>query len=241
VQALKLTIAVLRDTATQLKAQLEVERDRSAATQKRTAQLLEQLAKTQKVAQEALDQFMAEAARVRKHEEAAAELVRARDLEARALREKLGAEVARLRDRAADAERMKAQAVQAQVEAELLRARNKAREERVRELEKKLAQQQLKGPVKNPAPGGKNPPAAAVEGTIKRVDAASNLLVLSLGSDAGLAKGHTLEVYRLQPTPKYLGTIRVVEVTPTEAVAQFVGRPAASPEAGDTVANKIQP
>jgi hypothetical protein len=90
------------------------------------------------------------------------------------------------------------------------------------------------------SPAGTNPPAADVEGQVKAVDEKSGLVTITIGSDAGLAKGNTLEVFRLQPAPKYLGTIRVIEVTPHEAVAQPMSRLAAPLQPGDRAASKLQ-
>jgi hypothetical protein len=66
----------------------------------------------------------------------------------------------------------------------------------------------------------KNPPLEDVKGTILEVDANSGLVSISLGEDAGLQVGNTLEVYRLSPRPKYLGTLRLVEVKAKQAVAK---------------------
>jgi alanyl-tRNA synthetase len=87
-----------------------------------------------------------------------------------------------------------------------------------------------------------NPPPENVEGLIDRVDR-SGLLQLTIGSDAGLAKGHTLEAFRLSPIPaqsKYLGTVRIVEVTPNSAVAEPVRRLTDTPKPGDHVASKLR-
>jgi BMFP domain-containing protein YqiC len=94
---------------------------------------------------------------------------------------------------------------------------------------------------RSPAAAGaeKNPPPQDVEGVVKRVDA-SGLLTVSLGSDAGLAKGHTLEVFRLKPEAKYLGVVRVVDTQPKEAVCQPVGRLGGAPQPGDRVAPRIK-
>jgi hypothetical protein len=216
-----------------LQKELAAERDRGAVALRRTQELLEQLNKTQKETQEALARLRDEAARAQKVQEVLADLARARDQEVKALRDKLEAENAKLAQRLKELELLKVQAINAQVEANLLKERNQRLEERIRELEK----ERVREPIK-PMPM-KNPPAENVEGLIKKVDATANLVTISIGSDAGLAKGHTLEVYRLKPSPKYLGTIRVVEVSPTEAVAQFVGKTAAPPEPGDHVASKI--
>jgi hypothetical protein len=68
------------------------------------------------------------------------------------------------------------------------------------------------------------------------------LIKISIGSDAGLTKGHTLEVFRLSAVAtqsKYLGTVRILEVTPNEAVAQPVKPLSDKPIAGDRVASRI--
>jgi hypothetical protein len=87
--------------------------------------------------------------------------------------------------------------------------------------------------------GAKNPPQENVEGLVKNTDPSSGLVTITIGSDAGLAKGQTLEVFRLSPAAKYLGTIRILEVTATQAVGQPTGRMTAPPQAGDRVASYI--
>jgi hypothetical protein len=87
--------------------------------------------------------------------------------------------------------------------------------------------------------GTKNPPTENVEGVVKRVDDNSGLVTISIGSDAGLTKGHTLEVFRLNP-PKYLGTIRLLEVKPTESVGKPTPtRQGDKIQSGDRVASRI--
>jgi hypothetical protein len=91
--------------------------------------------------------------------------------------------------------------------------------------------------------GVKNPPAKDVEGVVKRVDANSGLVTISGGSDAGLVKGNTMEVFRLASVPaqsKYLGRIQVLDTTPTEAVCRPVGRMPGVPQVGDRVASRIK-
>jgi hypothetical protein len=85
----------------------------------------------------------------------------------------------------------------------------------------------------------KNPPAENVEGVITKVDSATGLVVISVGSDAGLQKGHTLEVFRLKPKPKYVGTLRLVEAKPTESVGKMEGKPLEPVQVGDQVASKL--
>src|SRR5262249_28416957 len=87
--------------------------------------------------------------------------------------------------------------------------------------------------------GAKNPPPEQVEGLIKGVDG-EGLVKVSLGSDAGLTKGHTLEVFRLKPKPAYVGTVRILEVTATEAVGRSVGRMRTPPQEGDHVISTLR-
>jgi hypothetical protein len=89
------------------------------------------------------------------------------------------------------------------------------------------------------SPNAPKPPAESMEGLVKSVDP-SGLVKLSLGSDAGLQRGHTLEAYRLNATTqKYLGRVRILEVTPTESVAQPLGRMSSPLQPKDTVASRI--
>lgn len=94
-----------------------------------------------------------------------------------------------------------------------------------------------------PSSGGKNPLEKNVEGLVKNTDSRDGmtLMTLTIGSDAGLAKGHTLELFRINPSSpsksKYLGTIRILETQAKQSVAQAVGRLADTPKAGDRVAS----
>ena len=84
---------------------------------------------------------------------------------------------------------------------------------------------------------GLNPPPDNVEGLVRRAE--GNLVTISIGSDAGLQRGHTLEVFRYGQNPKYIGRIRIVEVTATQAVGQSTGRMTAPMAVGDRVASRI--
>lgn len=118
-------------------------------------------------------------------------------------------------------------AVTAQIQVNSLKERNTNLLAMVQELEKKEKARLASGGL--PGPGGTfvqgpNPPPEQVEGLITRVDRSQGLVALSIGSDSGLQKGHTLEVYRInQNAPeqsKYLGTIKITDVRAKEAVAQ---------------------
>jgi hypothetical protein len=82
-------------------------------------------------------------------------------------------------------------------------------------------------------------PPENVSGEIEEVGADGHVSI-SIGSDAGLLVGHTLNVFRLEPKPMYLGEMRITDVTPHKAVGRLL-----NPEfrkqvkKGDKVANKI--
>jgi RNA polymerase sigma-70 factor (ECF subfamily) len=80
-------------------------------------------------------------------------------------------------------------------------------------------------------------PAEQVEGEVKKVQ--DRLVQLSVGSDAGLREGNLLEVFRLKPAPLYLGQVKVLRVTPHDAVAQEMGRSRGTIQVGDRVASRI--
>jgi hypothetical protein len=117
--------------------------------------------------------------------------------------------------------------IKAEIEARNWKARAVQLEEQVRRLEKELVllRTRLKQPdgpaTTQPA---ENFPTERIEGRVVQVDKESALLKLSVGADAGLTKGHHLHIYRLDPKPeksKYLGTIEILNVRATEAVARL--------------------
>ena len=86
----------------------------------------------------------------------------------------------------------------------------------------------------------KAPPPEDVKGIVKAADAESGLVTISIGSDAGINKGHTLEVYRLKPSPIYVGTMRILDVRPNEAVGKLLANQRRGPvKVGDEVASEI--
>jgi hypothetical protein len=126
----------------------------------------------------------------------------------------------------------------AAIERAAFKQRNTQMLAQLREMAKEI--QALRASGASPtrvASRGKNPPTETVEGLVKSVSA-DGLMTLTIGSDSGLSKGHTLELFRLNPA-KYLGTVRVIETTPKEAVAQPVGRLGGEVQAGDHVASRI--
>ena len=63
-------------------------------------------------------------------------------------------------------------------------------------------------------------------GTVQKVN--DGQVLISIGSDAGIKVGETLEVFRVTPKPTYCGRIKIVAVKPGESVGVVVGK---SPEA----------
>jgi hypothetical protein len=121
-----------------------------------------------------------------------------------------------------------------------LKHRNEVVEGQLEEMSKELIKVKTTGGAGIPgtSEAKKNPPPSDVEGLVLKTDA-SGLISVSIGSDSGVLKGHTLEVFRLQPTPKYLGTIRITDVRPNEAVGKPVSKPLGTIMEGDHVAAKI--
>ena len=123
---------------------------------------------------------------------------------------------------------MKADYVSAKENLSITQRRNEFLLKQIRDLSKTLALEKVKrkesptDAVKVRISGGPNPPSVNIEAKIAQVSKTGNLVQLEVGSDAGLQKGHTLDVIRLATPPQYLGMIRIVEVGPMTAVAQRV-------------------
>lgn len=138
--------------------------------------------------------------------------------------------------------------VKAELDSATLKDQNKqlaaAQTDLLRELQK-VRSSLARGPSAPGArPGGmdrvgsrENPPPENVEGRITKVD--KDLVTVSVGKDSGLVVGNTLQVFRLGPTPKYIGTIRLVEVLNKQAVGRIQGRPSVGPRVNDMVASNI--
>jgi hypothetical protein len=89
---------------------------------------------------------------------------------------------------------------------------------------------------------GSTPRKGAREGEISQVDPKSGLAKLTLGSSDGLVKGQIVHVYRIDrggSTGKYLGTLRIMDASPTQAVAQPVKKTADPLQPGDRVTQDL--
>lgn len=92
-------------------------------------------------------------------------------------------------------------------------------------------------PLASLNPNSKNPPSEKIEGQVTKMDGA--ILQLSVGSDSGLKKNQTLELFRLGPKPVYLGTVRITDVVAKASVAMPVGKLNDVARIGDQVASHI--
>lgn len=126
--------------------------------------------------------------------------------------------------------------------------RNEALLAEITRLQQKIAEVDAgAGGDKKPRdPSQPNPPPVYVKGVIERIDPKDRTLVqITLGTDQGVNVNHTLEVFRFNPQPKYLGTIRIVEAFHHKAIARVVrgnlveGRPPL--QEGDRVASSLTP
>lgn len=135
---------------------------------------------------------------------------------------------------------------QFEVAASSLTARNQSMERQIKDLTEQVESLQvmLNDPTKrlttkSTTVGDVVPVPNDVEGIVKAVGN-DGLVSISIGSDAGLLRGHTLEVFRLKPQPMYLGRMTIKEVSPHEAVGQIIDpkfRKLVQPN--DIVANRI--
>jgi len=88
--------------------------------------------------------------------------------------------------------------------------------------------------------GLESPPT--VEGEVKRVDAQSKKIEITIGSDDGLVPGHELHVYRTKPRAEYLGKIRIQSTDPDQAVGIVISKIQGKRiQEGDHVSSTIRP
>jgi hypothetical protein len=124
-----------------------------------------------------------------------------------------------------DVNKYRTKAIANENTANAFRDRNEQLLKEVQDLGQKLAVA-LAGPgagglptVRNP--NEPNPPSTFVKGKIQKVDA-SGLVQISLGTDQGVNKNNTLEVFRTQPEPKYLGMVRIVDANFNSSVGRLI-------------------
>lgn len=173
--------------------------------------------------------------------QAAQKDVERRQADVEKMRDTLKAETDRNIQLVKDVNELRDRAVGAEIQAKSYRDINDRLEAKMQEMARDMARIRANGGASSTrVAGGKNPPPERVEGLIERSDPRSNLVMLTIGRDAGLSRGHTMEVFRLGANPRYLGTINIIEVTHKSAVGQPLGRLSASAiQRGDHVASRI--
>ncbi len=124
-----------------------------------------------------------------------------------------------------DVNKFRTKAIASEQTANAFRDRNDQLLKEVQDLGQKLAVA-LAGPGSGGLPTVKNanepnPPSTFVKGKIQKVDA-GGLVQISLGTDQGVRKDHTLEVFRTQPEPKYLGMVRIVDANFNSSVGRLI-------------------
>jgi hypothetical protein len=133
----------------------------------------------------------------------------------------------------------KSEAIQARTNLQTALDRNKVLLEKLVERDRQLAAAQGEQAAKanREAP---NPPPDDIKGRVTATDDGTGWITINLGSDSGLTKGNTLEVFRLKPRPTYVGTLRIMDVRPHEAVGKLMGTgPRGRVQKDDEVASKI--
>lgn len=102
----------------------------------------------------------------------------------------------------------------------------------------------LEGAVRGDAAeerGAVGPAPADLQGLVKEVGD-DGLVTITIGSDDGLSKDQTLEVFRLEPKPMYLGVIKIIELKPNQAVGRLVRAAGKEPvQPKDRVAARLSP
>ncbi len=124
----------------------------------------------------------------------------------------------------------------AEVQTKALQFRLKGMQEQMQQMVMDFERERRSTPG---APGGR--PLQNVEGLVNRTDG-DRFVTITIGSDAGIAKGHTLEVFRLTPNvrdSKYLGTVKILEVRPHESVGEVDRTAAGKVRIGDRVGTSI--
>jgi hypothetical protein len=121
----------------------------------------------------------------------------------------------------------------------------KAKDVMIAELSKKGQASTAIGGAGTPKDASyQNQPPVMMKGQIEKVDDTDKTLVkINIGTDSGLRKDHTLEVYRLAPKAEYLGRLLIVDADVRHAIGKLLRQPGIAPptlQPGDEVATKLR-
>jgi predicted phage tail protein len=116
----------------------------------------------------------------------------------------------------------KNQRIAAQIERDTLKGRLNENERELARLQQELENSRdQKLAQASPGEASKAaPPPVDVQGKV--VGVAGGLISINKGSDHGIAKAHTMEIYRLSPKAEWVARIRIIQVSDHEAVGQIV-------------------
>jgi hypothetical protein len=85
-----------------------------------------------------------------------------------------------------------------------------------------------------------NFPSGEVNGDVKELSESGAKIIISVGNEAGLQKGHKLHLYRLKPKPTYLGTVEIEAVGSKESTGKLVHKlPGTTVQKGDLVTSHL--
>ena len=69
-----------------------------------------------------------------------------------------------------------------------------------------------------------NSVAPKVDGRVTQIDSKNKSMVISIGSNDGIASGQELFLYRLQPQTRYVGKVKILTTYPDKAVAEVINQ-----------------
>lgn len=139
----------------------------------------------------------------------------------------------------------KNQRIAAQIELGTAKARMNENEQEINRLAREIENirdqkntAQVLGDMSKP-----QPPPVDVQGVVTAVTSDGAYISINKGSDHGLAKSQTLEVYRLSPKPEWVARIRIMQVSNHEAVGMIIQPQNRKPTVlkGDQVGSSILP
>lgn len=145
-----------------------------------------------------------------------------------------------------ESQRLRTEAIANENVAKAMQSRNENLLAQIQELHRKEALRDAgvgSDAVVARNPNAPNPPSKYVKGKIDVVDTkgSDTIVQISLGTDHGVNKNNTLEVFRLSPRPEYLGMIRIVDADPHKSVGKLMPAYGGKKvlQQGDTVASTL--
>lgn len=176
---------------------------------------------------------------------ATTEEARRRQAESENYQKQLAASEARRVDAERQAKKAQDEGVAARIAATSEHERNRQLLDVNEQLVKDLDRERTRGGGSAGAAGitqALKPPPEDVQGVITDSDPRTGLVTISIGSDSGIQVGHTLEVFRYEPRPQYVGTIKIADAQFHQSVGRVI--PPLAPGAGqvrkgDRVATKL--